>query len=232
MAKDWNAETPLEWMVRRLTEWTGRRASARFHTTPIDSAMFEMDEPADEGPDTAVLTANPPSCIADLAPQLGDVEEDRHGAVHVRWSIGCGCGGRSGSLLGHPLSRLAPERLEPGERDPLLSPLAFACEDCGQTTDMLDTDLHGYHAEIGRAEGEPGGSKLRGSGPGTRYACPQCRGEVFTMATRFAYWGLDEIIETIEDLPLKAGDLFNVFDCECVCAGCGHRSHPTDFGKL
>ena len=93
----------------------------------------------------------------------------------------------------------------------------------------MDTDVHGYHAEVGKLEGGVGSAKLRGSGTPTAYACPACSKTVFRMVVGFVYWDFD----IIEDEPaLPAQEFFNVFLLYCTCSNCGRVAEPTEFGKL
>src|SRR5581483_2200764 len=122
---------------------------------------------------------------------------------------------------GHRLEDLNPRN----KGDLLVSPLAFGCSACGRVTELLDTDVHGYHAEVGKLEGGVGSAKLRGSGTRTAYACPTCGKTVFRMIVGFVYWDFD-IIEDEPELP--AQEFFNVFLLYCTCAECGHVAEPTE----
>lgn len=171
----------------------------------------------------ARLSQTPPSCLQNLAVVRADGEREIVGGLQTRWELGCRCNGRGFHFLGHPLAS-----------DPAiyLGPLALECIACGQTTELLDTDIHGFHAEVARVEGGVGSAKLRGEGPRSTYACPGCDATGCEVSTAFDYWGLDELAEMTEEGGYAVDNLFNVFWCDCRCTGCGQTFQPTDFGKL
>jgi hypothetical protein len=115
----------------------------------------------------------------------------------------------------------------------LISPLAFKCGNCDRTAELLDTDVHGYHADIDLRAGTSGGScKMRGTGDcGDRLAfpCPNCNSDVFSIIVGFVFWNADELAEEFDD---RWEDLFNVFLLYSSCLKCGTTSRPADFGKL
>ncbi len=113
--------------------------------------------------------------------------------------------------------------------DLLVSPFAFECSACSRVTELLDSDIHGYHAEVGKLEGGIRSAKLRGTGPRTTFACPGCEKTSFRMVVGFVYWDFD----ILEDEPqLPAQEFFNLFLLYCTCVNCGRLSEPTEFGKL
>lgn len=173
----------------------------------------------DELPD--LLRETPPSCLEGFTARPAEARPASDDCLQTAWSLACACGGEGGRFLGHPL---------PADPAVMISPLGFQCGRCDATTELLDTDVHGYHPEITRLAGEEGGSaKLRGAGPRTALRCASCAGDQFTLTVSFDYWSLDELAEEFdEDLQ----NLFNVFGCECRCVGCGAVARPTSFGKL
>lgn len=227
-------QSPLEWMIARFTAWVDRRARKGAPVTPVDSALFAspLADAVERLLDREHLERHPPACLSGLSLRLVSAANDGGGDWIVRWEIGCACGGRAGALLGHPLSAVAPERVEAGEHDPLLGPLTFACEACGKDSPVLDTDRHGWHAAIASSEGGAGSAKLAGAGRGTVHACPTCRGTMFALTAELAYWDVEESAEAAVDMDLAPADLFNGFELDCRCEGCGQVSRPTDFGKL
>ncbi|QDS99347.1 hypothetical protein [Adhaeretor mobilis] len=143
------------------------------------------------------------------------------------WRIACKCGGEQGHFLGYPLKDYNAEYDGP---ECFLSPLAFECNTCSTVTELLNTDLHGYHAEVARLEGdEHGSSKLIGEGSRQVFRCSDCGSDVFSVVAGFVFWYPDELADEFDE---AWEDLFSVFLCHCTCAGCGQTSEPTDFGKL
>src|SRR5687768_12599504 len=135
----------------------------------------------DETDIEAHVRKTPPKCIQRFQLAPAELPKPFDDDVTTVWQLACKCGNDSGLLLGHRLGDLNP--LYKG--DLLVSPLAFDCFACGQVTELLDTDIHGYHAEVGKLEGGIGSAKLRGSGTRTAYACPTCGKTVFRMIVGF-----------------------------------------------
>ena len=173
------------------------------------------------------LQTTPPACISGFSPlptQLDKPFDDNPTSV---WQLKCGCGGERGYFLGHSLSKWVEQKQ--GELDIFVGPLAIECSACDRVTELLDTEIHGYHADLAQREGEIDSVKYRGEGPRQRYACPGCGGEEFTTKAGFVFWYPDELLEEFSE---RYEDLFNVFLCHCTCTGCGKPSEPTQFGKL
>lgn len=162
------------------------------------------------------------SCIRATLPETWD---DNPKSV---WQVGCKCGGNAGRLLGYSLQDFHGEYDGPLA---MISPLAFQCAVCKQETTLLDTDIHGYHADLDLREGTTGGScKIRGAGVGRlAFPCPSCNKDLFSIVVGFVFWNVDELAE---DFEARWEDLFSVFLCYATCLNCGKISRPTDFGKL
>jgi hypothetical protein len=179
----------------------------------------------DENELEAHVRRTPPSCVSSFRLTSTQLPKPNDDNFTTTWQLACKCGCDTGRLGGHRL-----EKLNPNYKGPLLvSPLAFQCAACSQVTELLNTDIHGYHAEVGKLEGGTGSSKLCGSGPRSGHTCPSCQKNVFRMVAGFVYWDFD-IIEDEPELP--AQEFFNVFLLYCTCANCGQISEPTEFGKL
>lgn len=186
----------------------------------------EDDDIDIEAVEAHVRTA-PPSCVRSFRLSPAQLPKPFDDNLTTVWRLACECecGGDNGRLLGHRLETLSSHY----RGDLLVSPLGFECSACGRITELLDTDLHGYHAEVGKLEGGTGSAKIRGTATRTAYACPACSGDSFGMVAGFVYWHFD----IIEDEPhLPAEEFFNVFLLYCTCAACGRVSEPTQFGKL
>ena len=161
-----------------------------------------------------------------MAPSELPIEWDD--SVRSVWRVECRCGGERGRVLGFPLG---------GDNDwpdwvrCFISPIGFECAACGKLTEVIDTDIHGYHAEIAKREGGIGSAKCRGEGPRQAWPCPECKGELFALIVAFIFW--DAVLDLVADEPeLPPQEFFTIFLPFARCVGCGHLSEPTDFGKL
>lgn len=175
----------------------------------------------------ARLRTTPPSCLNgfEVAPAQFPKPFDNNPCSV--WQLSCRCGCLRGKFLGYPLKNYNAGYVG---AECFLSPLAFECAACTAITEILDTDRHGYHAEVSRREGDNIGSgKLRGEGPRHSFSCPGCGAPEFTLTLGFVFWYPDELAEEFDD---AWEDLFSVFLCHCQCANCAQISQPTDFGKL
>jgi hypothetical protein len=185
----------------------------------------DRDDDVDIHAVEAHVRATPPSCVRAFRLSPAQLPKPFDDNLTTVWRLACQCGSESGRLLGHRLDSLSSSY----RGDLLVGPLGFECSACGSVTELLDTDVHGYHAEVGKLEGGIGSTKIRGTGPRTAHACPACGRDSFGMVAGFVYWHFD----LIEDEPhLPAEEFFNVFLLYCTCAACGHVSEPTQFGKL
>jgi hypothetical protein len=171
------------------------------------------------------LQTTPPSCLKGFRNAPTELPEPFDDNPISVWQIRCTCGGKKGRFLGHSLKDYNPIHEGP---ELFISPLTFECGECNKTTELLDTDRHGYHADVARRDGGIGSAKLRGKGPQRAFSCPGCSGELFEVTVAFIFWYPDELVEFDGNWE----DLFSVFLCYCKCAGCGQTSQATDFGKL
>ena len=163
----------------------------------------------------------PPSCLSGFRALPTDSE-----AWHdwAGWSLTCGCGASKGMVLGYPLKECNPEYDGP----PLfVSPLAFSCSACGKTTEIIDTDLHGYEAEIDKESGQHYPT-VRGTGNRTAIPCPHCGATDFSVKAFCAHQAFD-LFRTEPDLAPCAQEYFDSFDCHGVCESCGKESSLANF---
>lgn len=173
------------------------------------------------------LRTTAPTCLSKCCLGQGKLSEPFDSNPCSVWEIGCHCGGKTGRLLGYSLQDYNSDYTG---RTCFLSPLAFECNECNKVTEILDTDLHGYHAEVARLAGDDIGSgQLRGEGPRKAFACGKCTSTQFKVTVAFVFWYLDELAE---EFDASWEEMFNVFLCECTCVRCGQMSTPTAFGKL
>jgi len=105
----------------------------------------------------------------------------------------------------------------------ILSPLDLECATCARTTPLLDTDLHGYDAELGH-----GSASARALGERVVFECPTCGRQPFQAFARFEY--PDDLFE--DDFPDFAGrqhDLFTWFSLVGRCLQCSQVLRVADF---
>lgn len=173
-----------------------------------------------------LLKKTPPSCLKGFDVKPARLSQPVDEYLRSAWKIACRCGETRGRFLGYLLSDNNAEYDGPD----FISPLSFKCSKCNEVIELLDTDKHGYHAEVGRLEnGHTGSSKRRGKGPAKSLPCENCGEQLFRVKVGFVFWDADEL-EDIEDEHLE--NFFNEFLCECECVACGTITNPTHFGKL
>jgi len=183
--------------------------------------MNEWDELSDADIDRIIarVQTTPPTCLQGLAcePAHDDEWEDR-----VRWSIACRCGGRTGTILGYPLREVSGDSNAP---DQFVGPLAFRCASCGTTTEVIDTSVHGYNAEL-----TPSDATMRGDpdAPRTPARCPSCANGACSVVLSFGHSHFDHI-EDDPSLADRAQDFFDSFACLATCAACGHEWWVAEF---
>jgi hypothetical protein len=175
------------------------------------------------------LQTTAPSCVAGFRATSTELPIEWDDSCRSVWRLACSCGGEFGQVLGYPLSDY--NKNLPDGADCFISPIGFECALCGNVTAVIDTDLHGYHAEVGKREGRHHPVHYRGKGPPTAWSCPQCGGRVFALTVAFIFW--EAVFDLAnEDLGWPLQEFFNVFLSCARCTGCGHLSEPTDLGKL
>ena len=103
-----------------------------------------------------------------------------------------------------------------------VSPLSLRCAACSAVTDLIDTDEHGFNAEI-----ETITATIRAQGKRGPFACA-CGGKQFTPYARFEFSG-----ETLEDSTGEwtgnEHNLFSWFSLVGDCATCGKRVDIAEF---
>jgi hypothetical protein len=174
------------------------------------------------------LRAAPPSCIRGFRLTQAELPVAWDDNCRSVWRLVCACGEDRGRILGYPLRDYDPEYDGP---ECFLSPLGFECSACGKVTEIMDTDLHGYHSEVAKIEGGVGSVKIRGEGARQQFPCTACRAQVFVVTAGFVYWSaaFDLFLDEPE-LPFQ--EFFNLFLSYGKCVACGEVSALTDFGKL
>ncbi len=151
---------------------------------------------------------------ARVRPVTGSDTDD----LHPVFALSCRCGGDRHLIRGYWVnSDYASVGMV------FVGPLALECAACGKRTDLLDTDLHGYDAELGS-----GSCTKRGEGESVVYECPDCGPEAFQAFVQFEY--PDDLFE--DESPEFAGrehDLFSWFYLVGRCGKCSQVLLVTDF---
>ncbi len=105
----------------------------------------------------------------------------------------------------------------------ILSPLDLECAACRAIAPLLDTDAHGYDAELGH-----GTATARGQGERVVFECPTCGRQPLQAFVRFEY--PDDLFDG--DYPEFAGrepELFTWFNLIGRCLQCLQVRPVADF---
>lgn len=158
----------------------------------------------------------PPSCLCELTATPSHSEQ---WSSRATWTLACACGNTEGAVLGYPLDEITDD---PSLKGQFVGPLAFRCASCDQVTEMFDSALHGYDAEISKGSPLSHSVGYRGDGPRLAAKCPQCAATKCAVTCDFTHSHFDHI-EDESDLLEVAQDYFDGFGCKATCAGCGHE---------
>src|SRR5262245_48970128 len=91
------------------------------------------------------LRTTAPSCLQGFSATPAQLPEPFDDNPRSVWQIACRCGEATGRFLGYPLKEYNSEYDGP---QCFISPLAFECSACKTVTELLDTDRHGFHADV------------------------------------------------------------------------------------
>jgi hypothetical protein len=144
------------------------------------------------------------------------IEAPEH--VNPVFALACTCGGRRHYVHGYRWINADFHNAVV-----FLSPLVLECAACGKMTDLLDSDAHGYDAELGH-----GSASARAEGDRVVFECPKCGRQPFEAFARFEY--PDDLFDG--DFPEFAGreqDLFTWFSLVGRCAQCSELLPVADF---
>jgi hypothetical protein len=175
------------------------------------------------------LWNNPPSCISGF--RLGSLKHESQNAGQsvTVFALSCKCGSREGTVLGYPLRSLKDDYLGP---EMFVGPLAFSCSSCNRITEIIDTDIDGYHGALKRYLGESTSPvTIRGEGPRKAFVCPECKSSRMNVIVRFRYSGAELDIEESERTG-HMQDFFFGFNALGDCLGCGQESTIAEFVHL
>ena len=161
----------------------------------------------------AYVNSRPPRCLAPfkIAPvEMPDAEWDGHGEeLNPVFQVSCTCGSRAHSISGFSWrpSEEAAERV-------FLSPIGLTCTSCSKQSVLIDTDAHGYDAELGH-----GSTTVRGEGDPMKFRCEKCSNESMEVLVRFEY-PADVFGDDFEDFKGGRADLFTWVSVVGRCQGC------------
>jgi hypothetical protein len=166
------------------------------------------------------LRNTPPRCLAGFKVEpatLTGVALDGHGSgLNKIYKLSCTCANDRFRVLGHHV------KSEQGGTV-FVSPLALECALCGVVMELIDTDQHGYDAELGH-----GSATIRGDGPRTPFACDTCGVRPITAFARFEHSGEELADSFIEEFP-NSQDYFSWFSLVGRCEGCKRLLNVADF---
>lgn len=173
------------------------------------SAAKVQKSAADE-PD--YLWTHPPRCIREF------IARPLRTMPATTFLLACSCNSEIGAVLGHPLSQFNPEYTG----SEFVGPLAFRCSNCQKTTELIDTDKHGYDGETGSSV------TFRGRGRRRAAKCPKCDSSRITATVHFAYDGAERELQG-EDPSIPVEDYFGSFSARGSCVECGSEFSIAEF---
>jgi hypothetical protein len=163
--------------------------------------------------------AHPPRNIAafvTMSVNFPDIQFDGHGEeLNPAFWIKCSCGSDEHRIHGFKLI------VEGGYI--FLSPLAVECSKCAVRSELLDTDVHGYDAELGH-----GGTSRRAEGVATHFRCDTCSGVNFNTFVRYEY-PADLFDGSFDETGKAKEDLFTWVTCVGRCTACQGMWIVADF---
>ena len=144
------------------------------------------------------------------------MEFDGHGEEwNPLFALSCQCGQSEFHVEGF--------QVEDPDGPLFLSPMAVRCTSCGKTTPLLDTDVHGYDAELGH-----GSSTRRAEGLPGRFRCGGCLGDRSSLFMRFEYTQ-DLFDGSLDDVAVAKEDLFTWVTAVGRCSSCHELNTIADF---
>ncbi len=166
--------------------------------------------------------SNPPRCLASYllaAARMPDASWDGHGEeLNPVFLVQCTCGGTDHAI--HGFSWQNPDYPESAV---FLSPIDLACTSCTKRSLLIDTDLHGYDAELGH-----GSTTVRGEGDPTTFQCESCGGDSMKTLIRFEY-PPDVFGPEFNEFAGSRSDLFTWVTVVGRCTGCDGLWTVADF---
>ncbi len=173
-------------------------------------------------PNLSYFYSHPPRCISaftttPLPSGLPEAVFDGHGEEwNPVFALSCPCGAQEFRVRGYSVD-------EAGEDPLFLSPLEANCTGCGQTTPLLDTDVHGYDAELSH-----GSCTRRAEGAVADYRCPGCSADRGALFMRFEFTQ-DLFDGSFDNVQVRKEDLFTWVTCISKCSACYDQNTVADF---
>ena len=160
--------------------------------------------------------SHPPSCLAGFKVQptpLHGITFDGHGEENnTVFRLSCPCGHGRSRILGHYWRNPHYDTVV------FVGPLALCCEACGQVTELIDTDVHGYDAECGH-----GSATARGEGERVEFKCEACGASSMEVSVRFEY--SDDLFDSdFKRFRGREQDLFSWVTILGKCCSCSHAT--------
>jgi hypothetical protein len=178
---------------------------------------------------------HPPRCLGAFRAMpcdLPDVGFDGHGGQNAIFGLACACGEEPQWVLGH---YWANPSYPDGSVVGFIDPLALRCDACGRSTELIDTDYHGYNGETSRREQSPAGPGERPPWLNPRitservpYRCSTCGPQPLTLYARFEYGG-DEYQSSDAEFAGRWQDLFSWFTLLGRCPLCNRLCLVTEY---
>ncbi|MBX3472326.1 MAG: hypothetical protein KF878_36205 [Planctomycetes bacterium] len=159
------------------------------------------------------LRKHVPKCLDQVQADLLEASAaGEDGATHLIYELRGARDERHARVWGFDLGRL---RGGVGE-GMFVSPIDLTWGDSSERARVFDSDLHGYHGELGCS------AKVRGEGdPEEAFACPGCSGGTFAVRVRLSYW--EAVRDLWEDEPgTNVEDYFCNFELLGTCSRCHH----------
>ncbi len=177
--------------------------------------------------DQAVYYAShPPGCIGGFRSKpvrLKGVQFDGHLSppeLNPHFQLFCTCGHDHHAVTGYHW------RNPDYHNDQVfLSPISLRCASCGKESELIDTDRHGYDAELSGMV-----ATVRAKGTLGEYPCPKCGTNAVQVFVRFEY--PDDVLDFEEDYPKHRGrlqELFSWFSAVGKCPNCSQLFPIADF---
>lgn len=192
-----------------------QRMNAAFKKVAAQSGLIERIRQAEER-----LRNTPPRCLTGFklgASKFQNIAFDGHGEpLNKVYHLICGCGHDRFRVMGHSV------RNDRGVAV-FVSPLGLECAKCGMLTELIDTDQHGYDAELGH-----GSATMRGEGRRTPFTCQACGKSEMTAHARFEH-APDTLQDSTGLFTGREHDLFTWFSLVGQCAECDQLLRVADF---